>query len=258
MAEAAERRRRITIVDDHAEFLDLLRELLADRYDVTTFSGHELSPGTIIDSAPDLLIVDLRLGTHDLQGSEIVTLVRAHRHLRTLPIVVCSADAGGLKAHGEELLVGNTAVLPKPFTLDRLEEVVEHGLNAGFPGDGLADADGDGYRHLLEESSDVVLVADHLGRYIDANDVALRLLGTTIDELRQLEISDVVAEERRWTDAEWQRYQRERSWHGPVTLTIPGKGRQRMLATARIIGNGDQPVYVSWLQPVETGEVAAS
>ena len=140
MAKAAERRPRITVIDDHQEFLDLMQELLAPAYDVVTFSGHDLSPDDILDSRPDLLIVDLLLDRRDLQGWDVVTLVGAHRHLRTVPIIVCSADLRALADHSAAIGSGPMAFLAKPFTLDTLSALVKRGLTAGF--DGYAEADG--------------------------------------------------------------------------------------------------------------------
>jgi CheY-like chemotaxis protein len=78
---------------------------------------------------PDLLIVDLRLGAHELQGPDIVSLVRAHGELRHIPIIICSADAAAMQARAEEFLAaGDVLLLTKPFSLDQLEEFVGQGL----------------------------------------------------------------------------------------------------------------------------------
>jgi PAS domain S-box-containing protein len=257
MARAAKPRGRITIIDDHPEFLALMQDLLSVRYDVVGFSGSELGPDDIVDSRPDLLIVDLRLDRRDLQGWDIVALARADRHLRTIPIVVCSADENALNARAGALLnAGNTAVLIKPFTVDAIEEIVRQGLRAGFPRAEVGGSGRDGYRRLLDTSRDAVLVTDQSGRYIDANEAALDMLGLTRDQLCRLSVGDLVAMDAGWTDAEWQRYRRHGWWHGGVTLTMSDGRTQRMLATARIVDDGGRPAYVSWMQPIEDGALA--
>ena len=131
MAQATPR--RITVIDDHSEFLGLMRELLSASYEVRTFTGREISPDDILESRPDLLIVDLRLDRRDLQGWDVVTLVRAHRHLRRVPIIVCSADTGALADRSEAMLrAGNIAALAKPFNIAELDETVRLGLAGGF------------------------------------------------------------------------------------------------------------------------------
>ncbi len=125
--------RRITVIDDHSEFLGLMRELLSTSYEVRTFTGREISPDDILESNPDLLIVDLRLDTRDLQGWDVVTLVRAHRHLRRVPIIVCSADTAALADRSAAMLsAGNIAALAKPFNLEELDDLVRQGLSGRF------------------------------------------------------------------------------------------------------------------------------
>jgi len=260
MAKAVEPRGRITVIDDHPEFLEVVQEVLSDLYDVAAFSGHEITPEHIVDSRPDLLVIDLRLDAGQLQGWEIVELVRAHRHLRLIPIVVCSADPHALKGRAAAILnAGNTAVLAKPFDLAHLEQVVRHGLTSGFPDSRPVAGDASEYGALFVGSTDAILVADGAGRYLDANDVALDLIGLSREELRRLSIGDLVATEQAWTDAEWGRLQRDGWWHGLVRLSLPEDRTVLMLATAKTMPNGGHPVFVSWLQPVdESGELSAS
>lgn len=251
MAEGAQRRSRITVIDDHPEFLEVMVELLAVDHEVTAISALEVGFEYVVDSRPDLLIVDLRLDSGNLQRADIVTLARAHRHLRTVPIVVCSGDVRALNDGTDAILnAGNTAVVIKPFTLDAMEEIVRHGLASGFPGGARSSAAEEGYRSVFAGSADAILVADNSGHYLDANDQALTLLGLTRDELCRLTVADLVASERAWTDAEWRRYRRVGWWQGAVMLTIPNQRTQRMLATARVVHDGGHPAYVSWLQPM--------
>ena len=164
MSRVPDRRRRITVIDDNPDFLEVMQEALSEEHDVIAFSGHEITPDHIVDSRPDLLIVDLRLDRGELQGWEIVTLVRAHRRVRTTPIVVCSADTQALTDRAAVILgAGNIALLSKPFDLDHLERVVRHGLTNGFPG-GRGERDGAGYRSGFTGTADAILVADHTGR----------------------------------------------------------------------------------------------
>ena len=119
-------RRRITVVNDNPEFLDLMTAILDEDagYDVTLFAGDKTSINEIAASHPDLMIVDLLLG--GASGWEIVTLSRADDRLAGIPIIVCSADVTGLRARGPELeRVGNVHVLPKPFGIAEMTELVE-------------------------------------------------------------------------------------------------------------------------------------
>jgi CheY-like chemotaxis protein len=254
MARAVPERGRITVVDDHADFLEVVREILSEDHDVVAFSGQDITMDDIVGSRPDLMMVDLRLDRSELQGLDILTRARAHPQLSDVPVIICSADIHGLGKRVDAVLdAGNTALLAKPFTVDSLEEVVTQGLTRGFPRAVLPSITARDYHSLFADSTDAVLVANSAGRYIDANDIALSLLGMTRDELRGRQVADLVAEDHGWTDAEWARYQRAGWWHGSVTMSLPGNRTRRMLATARVVELEDAPAYISWLQPIEDG-----
>jgi CheY-like chemotaxis protein len=133
MDRAVSGRRRITVIDDKEDFLGLMIDVLSPRHDVATFSGHDLTPDDVVDSRPDLLVINLQLARGDLQGLDIVRLARAHRDLRAVPIVVCSGDPFALDGRAEALSsAGNTAMLLKPFSLESVEQIVSRGLAGGY------------------------------------------------------------------------------------------------------------------------------
>jgi CheY-like chemotaxis protein len=119
-------RPRITVLNDNAEFLELMSAILDDDagYDVATFSEATTSVDDLVESRPDLVIVDLLLA--GASGWEIVALSRADERLTDVPIIVCSADVASLRERASELeRVGNVHVLVKPFGIDELTEIVE-------------------------------------------------------------------------------------------------------------------------------------
>jgi DNA-binding response OmpR family regulator len=119
-------RPRITVLNDNPEFLELMSAILDDDagYDVVTFSEATTSVDDLVESRPDLVIVDLLLA--GASGWEIVALSRADERLNDVPIIVCSADVASLRDRAAELeRVGNVHVLSKPFGIDELTELVE-------------------------------------------------------------------------------------------------------------------------------------
>ncbi len=122
-------RRRVTVVDDAPELLALLGDALR-------FNGVKVSllDGTatlerIEGSNPDLLMIDLRLGSANLDGLEVIRLIRRHEGLRDMPIIVCSAAQEELRKHEEELNgIRHLFILRKPFGLGDLESAVEAAL----------------------------------------------------------------------------------------------------------------------------------
>jgi CheY-like chemotaxis protein len=116
---------RIVVINDNPEFLELMSAILDDDagYDVTLFDGQRSTIDEIATARPDLVIIDLLLG--GASGWEIATLARADDRLADVPMIVCSADVTALRDRAEELeRIGNVHVLPKPFGIDELTDVV--------------------------------------------------------------------------------------------------------------------------------------
>lgn len=125
-------RPRISVVNDNADFLELMSAILDEDagYDVTLFHGETTSIDEIAAADPDLLIVDLLLG--GASGWEIVALSRADERLASVPIIVCSADVAALRERAGELeRIGSVHVVSKPFSIDDLTAMVERLIGTG-------------------------------------------------------------------------------------------------------------------------------
>jgi DNA-binding response OmpR family regulator len=132
-----ERRPRISVVNDNAEFLDLMSAILDDDagYDVSLFKGEVVEISELAASDPDLIIVDLLLG--GASGWEIVTLARSDERLASVPIIVCSADVTALRDRESDLdRIGNVRVLAKPFAIDEITGLVEELIGRAVPASG--------------------------------------------------------------------------------------------------------------------------
>ena len=118
---------RITVVNDNPEFLDLMREILEDdRYETVTIDGDQPDAlERIRASRPDLLIIDLRLGSHGVHGWDIAQEVRRDPGLDGLPVLVLSGDVVTLHEIEEQLAATqHTAGLAKPFGIDDLDRTI--------------------------------------------------------------------------------------------------------------------------------------
>jgi CheY-like chemotaxis protein len=119
--------RRVTVVNDNPDFLELMRELLAaDRYTVTLVNGDKLSSiDPIVASRPELLFVDLRLSSEGLKGWAILTEAAASGALADVPIVICTAAVYEVRQKADEIArLPNVEVLTKPFDLTDLEALL--------------------------------------------------------------------------------------------------------------------------------------
>lgn len=119
--------RRVTVVNDSPEFLELMGELLeAERYHASLIDADEISSiAPIRATEPDLLIVDLRLRGAEISGWEVLQAIRSDPDLSELPVIICTADHVELRNRAEEMAeMPEVEVLLKPFKVDELDAMV--------------------------------------------------------------------------------------------------------------------------------------
>ena len=125
-------RARVTVINDDPGFLAMVGDILTEeQYTVTLVDGDEAEPlDQITQSSPELLIIDLRLGSDDLTGWQVAQSVRATPTFERLPLLVCSGDVRALRALEDELSrMQNALGLSKPFGLDAFHAAVRRLLS---------------------------------------------------------------------------------------------------------------------------------
>lgn len=143
---------RVTVIDDDRDVLELFHVLLVELgYEVLAYPDAMPGIDQLIDSKPDLIIVDLGLPPEreQLTGSQVIHSARSSTALRDVPIIVCSAAVDRLHEMWPDLMErGDIQQLQKPFDLLTFERVVETALqmkhgSLGFArsGEGLAVGD---------------------------------------------------------------------------------------------------------------------
>jgi circadian clock protein KaiC len=114
----------VVIVDDEFGLAELIAEVLADRDYATAIAiNGELGLALMRERRPDLVLLDLMMPV--LTGKEMLRQMRADPTLADIPVVIMTALPGAVPA---DELPGHQAVLQKPFTPERLFEVVRDGL----------------------------------------------------------------------------------------------------------------------------------
>ena len=107
---------QILIVDDNRDFVRLLREMLANPlrpYTIESAYCGEEALAKLRLSLPELILLDL--GLPDMDGMQVVEILRAHPIWRSIPIVVVSAqdDLDGLEVlHGPFTVAKGGGLLP--------------------------------------------------------------------------------------------------------------------------------------------------
>lgn len=119
---------RVTVVNDNPEFLALVHDILEDdRYEATTIDGDRPDAlDAVRASRPDLLMIDLRMGSDGLHGWDIAQQVRAEPDFDGLPVLICSADVLALKElEGDLERTQHVGTLTKPFSIDELTASID-------------------------------------------------------------------------------------------------------------------------------------
>lgn len=125
-------RPRVTAVNDNPEFLELVGEILReDHYAVTLIDSDKPEAlATIKASQPDILMLDLRLGSAGLRGWDVLQAVRGDPDLTELPVLLCSGDFEAMERVESDLgSMTNVGTLRKPLALDQLSDAISHLLD---------------------------------------------------------------------------------------------------------------------------------
>jgi DNA-binding NtrC family response regulator len=122
---------RITVVNDYPDFVEMMTTILDEMagHEVVGFDASEVTLEDVVESHPQLLIVDLDIADM-LVGTGASVDDRTAASLRRLPMIVCSSEILALRERaGEYGDLRHVYPLEKPFTLDMLTDVVERALN---------------------------------------------------------------------------------------------------------------------------------
>jgi DNA-binding response OmpR family regulator len=110
---------RVLIIEDEAEILDLIGDLLAlEGYEVHTLSRIPFGLDPIRRLDPNAIVLDLRLP--GVGGIEFLRLLGADRKLRRTQVVICTAADDLTQIYGPEFATLGCEVVRKPFDLEDL------------------------------------------------------------------------------------------------------------------------------------------
>jgi DNA-binding response OmpR family regulator len=113
-------RKRVLLLEDNKQSLDLIEEILSDEgYHVIAFDHYE-SVDNIVDFDPQLILLDIRLS--DGYGHLLCQDLKNDARTKEIPVILVSG-AGNLEkiardSHADDFL-------PKPFDLKDLVEIVK-------------------------------------------------------------------------------------------------------------------------------------
>jgi CheY-like chemotaxis protein len=113
-------KKRVTVVNDNAEFLALMSDFLVEEgYDVTTLPKHQGAFEQIKESRPDIVICDLMFGTL-AAGWALIDMLHLDPDTRTIPVILCTVATKEVQEVAASLAAKGIVWLEKPFELERL------------------------------------------------------------------------------------------------------------------------------------------
>ena len=121
--------RRILVVDDQQEILDLTATVLTSAgYDTTTASSGNEALGHLGREHFDLVLLDINMP--EMDGWETLRLLRADDDLQSLAVVMFSVKSE-VNDKVQSLKEGASGYITKPFVIDELVTRVQRVLEAG-------------------------------------------------------------------------------------------------------------------------------
>ncbi len=120
----ASKKKRVTVVNDHPEFLALLADFLGEEgYDVTTIPKHQGAFQQIKESAPDIVICDLIFDNMPA-GWAVLDMLYLDPETRPIPVILCSAASRQVQEAVPSFAGKGIVWLEKPFELETLLEML--------------------------------------------------------------------------------------------------------------------------------------
>ena len=118
-------RRRILLVDDEQDILDILHEHFAKECDVETAADGMTALAIVRARRPDVIFLDI-----NMPGINGVDVLKSVKELdATIPVLMVTANADNALA-AEAIKRGAFSYVPKPFDLKYLDHLVAAALSS--------------------------------------------------------------------------------------------------------------------------------
>jgi CheY-like chemotaxis protein len=122
---ANKKKKRVTVVNDHPEFLNLMVEFLTDEgYDVTPIPKHQGAFEQIKADLPDIIVCDL-LFDNTPAGWALLDMLYLDPVTRAVPVILCTAATRQVQEIAPSLAGKGILWLEKPFELESLLALLE-------------------------------------------------------------------------------------------------------------------------------------
>jgi CheY-like chemotaxis protein len=124
-------RKRLLVIDDEADNLDVLALMLKEHFDVTSCSSCPQAVQAVPAASPDLLLMDIAMA--EIDGIQCLQRIRALPGFATLPAIAVTAYAFP-KDKERCLAAGFQAFITKPILdINEVLATIDEILKSGAP-----------------------------------------------------------------------------------------------------------------------------
>ncbi len=117
-------KRRVTVVNDYPEFLEMMVDFLTEEgYEVTAIPKHQGAFRQIKQSQPDIVVCDI-VFDNEPHGFGLIDMLYLAPDTRKIPLIVCTAATRRVKEVQASLAARSICWLEKPFAVERLLELL--------------------------------------------------------------------------------------------------------------------------------------
>ncbi|RFS24044.1 hybrid sensor histidine kinase/response regulator [Chitinophaga silvatica] len=182
----------ILMIDDDEDDFFLVTELLQDispgQYTLEWASNYQKGITAIENNKHDILLVDYRLGPYT--GIDILKYIQEKPS--QLPVIMLTGK-GDYKIDKEAMLAGAYDYLVKgEISADLLERSIRYALDEYSHRRTIEESE-KRYYGIFEKAHDLIVLADCDQNIIDANPIALKVLGYSRESLMQLNLRQLFA-----------------------------------------------------------------
>lgn len=115
--------RQILVVDDQAEILDMITDILGDKYEILTAANGIEAIKVLESNMPSLIISDIIMP--EMNGIELVKQVKANEKTRYIPVILLSSKSD-IESRIEVMETGANLFITKPFHPQYLSVAVDN------------------------------------------------------------------------------------------------------------------------------------
>ena len=127
-------RKRILVVNDTQEILELFRILLEEEGYEVILSGNPLQTLTEVEQVrPDLIVLDI-LFRSEKTGWQMLEMLRTKRSTASIPVLICSAALHDVQEQEGYLNSQGVRIVYKPFDIEVLLQTIKTMLDIASRG----------------------------------------------------------------------------------------------------------------------------